>query len=168
MIFASLIMKNRSVGFLVTGIAVVIGVIVWIFNIGLKDIVGETCTHGPTCSMYDTIAVQTYVSLAIAGLVLVIGLFLIFAKENETIIMKTKTLTKIEKKKPLDLSKLDKQEKEAVKLIQQENGTIFQADLMERLGIGKVGMTRLLDKLEAKQIIERKRRGMNNVIVLRG
>lgn len=168
MIFAFLIMKNRSVGFLVTGIAVVIGVIVWIFNIGLKDIVGETCTHGPTCSMYDTIAVQTYVSLAIAGLVLVIGLFLIFAKENETIIMKTKTLTKIEKKKPLDLSKLDKQEKEAVKLIQQENGTIFQADLMERLGIGKVGMTRLLDKLEAKQIIERKRRGMNNVIVLRG
>jgi len=168
LIFASLIMKNRSVGFLVTGIAVVIGVIVWIFNIGLKDIVGETCTHGPTCSMYDTIAVQTYVSLAIAGLVLVIGLFLIFAKENETIIMKTKTLTKIEKKKPLDLSKLDKQEKEAVKLIQQENGTIFQADLMERLGIGKVGMTRLLDKLEAKQIIERKRRGMNNVIVLRG
>ncbi len=160
-------MKNRSVGFLVVGISVVIAVIVWIFNIGLKDIVGQTCTHGPTCSMYDTIAVQTYVSLAIAGLVLVIGLFLIFAKENETIIMKTKTLTKVEKKKPLDLSKLDKQEKEVVKILQKENGTIFQADLMEKLGIGKVGMTRLLDKLEAKQIIERKRRGMNNVIVLK-
>jgi len=167
LIFAFLIMKNRSVGFLVVGISVVIAVIVWIFNIGLKDIVGQTCTHGPTCSMYDTIAVQTYVSLAIAGLVLVIGLFLIFAKENETIIMKTKTLTKVEKKKPLDLSKLDKQEKEVVKILQKENGTIFQADLMEKLGIGKVGMTRLLDKLEAKQIIERKRRGMNNVIVLK-
>jgi uncharacterized membrane protein len=38
---------------------------------------------------------------------------------------------------------------------------------MEKLGVGKVGITRLLDKLEAKQLIERKRRGMNNVVVLR-
>ena len=71
-------MRNKNVGYLITGIALIIVVIVLIFNAGLKSIVGETCTHGPTCSMYDTIAVQTYVSLAIAGLVLVIGLFLIF------------------------------------------------------------------------------------------
>jgi len=38
---------------------------------------------------------------------------------------------------------------------------------MEKLGIGKVGITRLLDKLEAKQIIERKRRGMSNIVVLK-
>ena len=38
---------------------------------------------------------------------------------------------------------------------------------MEKLNIGKVGITRLLDKLEAKQLIERKRRGMNNIVVLR-
>ena len=153
------------VGFLVVGIAIVIGIIVLIFNMGLKDIVGQTCTHGPTCSMYDTIAVQTYVSLAIAGLVLVIGLFLIFAKENETIIMKTKTIQK--KKKKLSLEGFDKNEKKVIQLLQEENGTIFQADLIEKLGVGKVGITRLLDKLEAKQIIERKRRGMNNVIVLK-
>jgi len=158
-------MKNRMVGFLVVGIAIVIGIIVLIFNMGLKDIVGQTCTHGPTCSMYDTIAVQTYVSLAIAGLVLVIGLFLIFAKENETIIMKTKTIQK--KKKKLSLEGFDKNEKKVIQLLQEENGTIFQADLIEKLGVGKVGITRLLDKLEAKQIIERKRRGMNNVIVLK-
>ena len=38
---------------------------------------------------------------------------------------------------------------------------------MEKLDIGKVKTTRLLDKLEAKQLIERKRRGMNNIVVLR-
>jgi len=38
---------------------------------------------------------------------------------------------------------------------------------MERLQVGKVGVTRLLDKLEAKQIVERKRRGMNNIVVLK-
>jgi uncharacterized membrane protein len=50
--------------------------------------------------------------------------------------------------------------------LQKENGGMFQADLMEQLNIGKVKTTRLLDKLESKQLIERKRRGMNNLIIL--
>ena len=158
-------MKNRNVGFLVIGIALVIVVIVLIFNAGLKNIVGETCTHGASCSMYDTIATQTYISLAIAGLIFVIGLFLVFAKPEEIVIVK-KIKDKIKKKK-IDLSGLGKDEKRAVKMLQEENGVIFQKELMDRLEIGKVGMTRLLDKLEAKQIIERKRRGMNNIVVLK-
>jgi uncharacterized membrane protein len=49
----------------------------------------------------------------------------------------------------------------------QKEKAIFQRTLMEKLNIGKVETTRLLDKLEAKQLIERKRRGMNNVVVLK-
>jgi len=158
-------MKNKNVGLLVIGIAVVIGIIVLIFNMGLKNLVGETCTHGSTCSMFDTIAVQTYISLAIALLILIIGLFLIFSKPEEKIVIKTKTIK--EKKKKLSLDGLDKQEREVIKILQNENGAIFQKTLMEKLGIGKVGITRLLDRLEAKQFIERKRRGMNNIVVLK-
>ena len=155
-------MKNKNVGTLIRGISIVIGIIVLIFNSGLRNIVGQTCSHGGTCTMYDTIAVQTYVSLAIAGLIFVIGLFLVFSKEHEKIVVK-----KIkEKKKKINLGGLDKKEKQVVKLLQEENA-MFQRTLMEKLEIGKVGMTRLLDRLEAKQIIERKRRGMNNVVVLR-
>jgi len=158
-------MKNKNVGLLVIGIAVVIGIIVLIFNMGLKNLVGETCTHGSTCSMFDTIAVQTYISLAIALLILIIGLFLIFSKPEEKIVIKTKTIK--EKKKKLSLEGLDKQEREVIKILQNENGAIFQKTLMEKLEVGKVGITRLLDRLEAKQFIERKRRGMNNIVVLR-
>jgi len=156
-------MKNKNVGGLITGIAVIIGVIVLIFNLGLKKIVGETCSHGSSCSMFDTIAVQTWISLAIAALILVIGLFLIFSKENEKIIFK-----KIkDKKKQITLAGLEKDEKQVIQILQKENGAVFQKTLMDQLGIGKVGMTRLIDKLEAKQLVERKRRGMNNIIVLR-
>lgn len=158
-------MKNKNVGFLVIGIAVIIGVIILIFNIGLKNIVGETCTHGGTCTMFDTIAVQTWLSLSIAAIVLVIGLFLVFTKESEKIVVQ-KVKVK-EKKKKIDLAGLSGNEKKAVKILQEENGAIFQKTLMEKLEIGKVGMTRLLDKLEAKQFIERKRRGMNNIVVLK-
>lgn len=159
-------MKNKNVGYLIIGISIVIGVIVWIFNIGLKNIVGQTCSHGATCSMFDTIAIQTRISLAIAGLVFIIGLFLIFSKESERIVIK-KVKERVKKKK-LDLSGLDADEKRVIKLLQDENGAIFQRTLMENLEIGKVKTTRLLDKLEAKQFIERKRRGMNNIVVLRG
>lgn len=83
-------MKNKNVGFLIIGISIVIGIIVLIFNLGLRNIVSQTCTHGSECSMYDTISLQTWISLAIAGLVAVIGLFLIFSKEETKIITKIK------------------------------------------------------------------------------
>ena len=156
-------MKNRNVGFLITGISVIIGIIIGIFNFALKKIVGDTCSHGPACTMYDTIAVQTWISAAIAGLILLIGVFFIFAKEPEKIVIKKLK----EKKKAIDMSSLDREEKIAVRIIQEENGAVFQSTLMEKLNIGKVGMTRLIDKLEAKQIVERKRRGMNNIVVLK-
>jgi len=159
-------MKNKNVGFLVTGIGIIVIALIGIFNFTLNNFVDETCNHGLTCTMYDTISIQTYVSLSIAGLILILGLFLIFSKEQEKIILKTKTRLIKEKQRPINLEGLDNHEKQAITLLQKE-GAMFQADLMERIRLGKVGMTRLLDKLEAKQLIERKRRGMNNIIVLR-
>ena len=71
------------------------------------------------------------------------------------------------KKKKLDLKNLESDEKKIIELLVNEGGAMFQRDLMEKLDIGKVKTTRLLDKLEAKQLIERKRRGMNNIVVLK-
>ena len=113
--------------------------------------------------MFDTVNKQTYFALSISGILVIVSLFLIFAKPKEKIVIKKFK----EKKQKIDLSGFDKKEKEVMKILEKENGTIFQAELMEKFGIGKVGITRLLDKLEAKQLIERKRRGMNNVVVLK-
>lgn len=156
-------MKNKYVGLIVIGIAILMSVIVLIFNFALKDIVGQTCSHGPECTMYDTISVQTWISFSIIAIIFIIGIVIMFIKPKEKIIVKIKK----EKKKKINLSGLDKKEKEVIEILQNENGAIFQKTLMEKLSIGKVGITRLLDKLEAKQLIERKRRGMNNIVVLK-
>ena len=85
-----------------------------------------------------------------------------FSKAKEKIIIK-----KIkDKKKKLNLEGLEGDEKKIMELLKKDKA-IFQADLMEKFEIGKVKTTRLLDKLEAKQLIERKRRGMNNIVVLK-
>ncbi len=155
-------MKNRNVGFLIVGIALLIFLMVAMFNFALMNIVDETCSHGPTCTMYDTISIQSGISLFIAGLVLLIGIFLIFAKPEEKIVIK-----KIkEPKKRLNLKGLDKLERAIVEYLKKE-GAAFQRTLMEKFEMGKVKTTRVLDKLEAKQLVERKRRGMNNIVVLK-
>lgn len=160
-------MRNKNVGFLIIGIAIIIEIIVGIFNYGLRSIVADTCTHGPSCSMYGTIAIQTWVSLAIAGLILIIGLFLIFSKEETRIITKTKRVEVETKRKPIDYSKLDKEEKIIIKAVEEAQGTIFQSDLVDKTGFSKVKVSRILDRLEGKQMIERKRRGMTNIVILK-
>jgi len=149
------VMKNKNVGFLIVGISVLIVAIILLFNFGLKDIMDEGC---------DTIRIQTGLSLIIAGLVFLIGVFFVFSRENERIVVK-KVKEKVLKKK-LDLSGLDSVEKRVVGILQREKGAFFQKSIMDELGCGKVKMTRITDKLEAKGLVERKRRGMNNILVL--
>ena len=56
-------------------------------------------------------------------------------------------------------------EKRIVSLIIEEGGTIFQSQLVDRSGYSKSKVSLILDRLEAKKILERKRRGMSNAIV---
>ena len=158
-------MENKHVGFLVLGIAVLLILIIFLYQTALKEIVIASCgaAHTTACPMSQSINQQTYLSLGIIGILVVIGFVLIFTKPEERIVIKKVK----EKKKKLDLKGLDRDEKKVVQLLKDENGTMFQATLKESLDVGKVKLTRLLDKLEAKQVIERKRRGMNNIVVLR-
>ena len=156
-------MENKYVGWIIIGIAFLMIVITWIFNNALKEIVKDTCTHGSTCTMFDTIRTQTFFSLSIILVILIIGLVIMFTKPKERIIIK-----KIkEKRKKLNLDKLEIEEKKIIDLLLKEGKSMFQSELMKKLGIGKVKTTRLLDKLESKQFIERKRQGLNNIVLLK-
>jgi uncharacterized membrane protein len=61
---------------------------------------------------------------------------------------------------------LKPEEKKVMNLILKEK-TIFQADVSEKTKFSKVKITRILDKLESKDYIERKRRGMTNIVILK-
>ncbi len=166
-------MKNRNVGWLIIGISVFVFAMIWIFNFGIRASLDATCSMGPTCSMYKTLSLQTWVSLAITLIIFFLGLFLIFAKENEKIIIKKiKSFGDIKEakkfdKKSLDNLNLDSEEKQVMILILDNEGSIFQSDLVKETGFGKVKVTRILDMLEAKELIERRRRGMTNVVMLK-
>ncbi len=69
--------------------------------------------------------------------------------------------------KPLDLSKLSEEERKVVGLIAEEEGAMFQNDLVEKSGFSRAKVTRILDKLEGKGLVVRRRRGMTNMVILK-
>ena len=89
---------------------------------------------------------------------------LLIEKDKEAL---TKTSLVKEKWNKLLSELSDPDEKLIVKIVVDEGGTIFQSQLVEKIGFSKSKVSLILDKLEARRILERKRRGMTNVVVLK-
>lgn len=157
-------MKNKHVGFLVIGIAVIFFFVVLSYNNALETIIGATCTHGDSCPMQITLRTQQIISYGLMGLLVLVGGFISFFMKDETI-MKKKHLSEEEKKDKLN--NLDEAERELMNIILREEGSVYQSDIVRETGKSKVKITRTLDRLEGKGLIERKRRGMTNVVVLK-
>ncbi|HLD42578.1 MAG TPA: MarR family transcriptional regulator [Candidatus Nanoarchaeia archaeon] len=58
-------------------------------------------------------------------------------------------------------------EKKAYELIMASQGAVFQGELVEKMGYSKMKVTRTLDKLEGQGLIERRRRGLANMVLIR-
>ncbi len=161
-------MENKNVGWILLGVSVLIIILIFLFNSALTAAVKSSCSlqHGNTqsCEMFDSVTYQTYFALSIVGVLIIISLILIFSKPREKIIVKKIKEKKIEKK--IDLSSFRPEERQIYNLV-KENNAIFQADLIEKTGFSKARMTRIVDKLEGRGLVERKRRGMTNVVVLK-
>lgn len=163
-------MRNRHVGYLVIGIAAVFFFIVLSFNNALKSIVNVSCTHGVECPMHFTLFTQEVISYGLVGLLVLVGIVVaFFLKDQQTTIIhnnhEKKKLTQEEKNEKLEA--LDEDEKKVMQIIMREEGSVYQSDVIKETGLSKVKVSRLLDKIEGKGLIERKRRGMTNVIVLK-
>ena len=162
-------MENKNVGYMLLGISVLIVIIIFMFKSTLIGFVDSSCTLArgeDYCPMYDTIDTQTYLALGIVGVLFIVSLVLIFSKPQIQTIVKTRTIEKKKPERKYDLSDLKSEEKRIFELV-KENKTIFQADLIEKTGFGKAKVSRILDRLEGKDLIERKRRGMTNVVVFK-
>ena len=110
--------------------------------------------------MWGSITFHTNLTIALTIIVLLIGLYLVFFGEKIKQEKKQKTKTTIPKN-------LEPEEKQIMQIIIKENGTMFQSKIVEETKLNKVKITRILDKLEGKGLIERKRRGMTNVVILK-
>jgi hypothetical protein len=166
-------MRNRIVGIMVIGIALIIGFIIYSFNQAMASIVNTSCSHGPSCPMWGTINFQTNMSAVIMAIVLLVGLYLVFFGQEEKIITRIRKVSlqaapkKITRDGYRDILKtLGSDERAVLSKVIDSNGTELQSALVSD-SLSKVRVTRAIDKLEGRGIVERKRRGMTNVVVLK-
>ena len=82
------------------------------------------------------------------------GIYLSLPKKTEKII----------EEKEYDLSKLSDDEKKIFLFIKDHKEGVYQNHIVKEFILSKVQATRLLDKLESSGLIERKRRGLANVV----
>lgn len=150
-------MENKKVGFLIISFAILMGFIVYSFNSALSEIVNASCDHGPSCPMWGTINYQTNIGIGIIIFAIALGIYFAFLPDEKPKAIKI----------PLEIKGLSLEEKAIIKIIQKEEGSVFQSQLVEDLKYPKAKVSRILDRLQGKGIIERKRRGMSNMVILK-
>lgn len=64
------------------------------------------------------------------------------------------------------MNRLSKEERIVFEKILDTNGPTYQADLIRDTGFSKVRIIRILRRLQSRDLIERKRRGMSNIVFL--
>ncbi len=162
-------MNSKQLGIVLTVISVVVlvSLIIFIrqFDKHLTQACVEACgtAEGSVCTAtacpYNQGKGLLWVPIGASILIAMIGgigLFLAFSKSE-----------KIIRQKEYDISRLSEDEKKAFRCIKESKDGIYQSELVQKLDLSKVKVTRILDGLEQQGIIERKRRGMTNIIVLK-
>ena len=167
-------MRNRIAGIMIIGVAALMGFIIFSFNTAMTDIVNTSCSHGTSCPMWGSISFSTNLSIGITAFVVIIGLYLAFFGEEERIITRIKRIA--QQIEPRRITKgnykkvmngLGNDEKKVLGEVIDAQGSMLQADIVEKTNFAKVKVSRLLDKLEGKGLVERRRRGMSNIVVLK-
>lgn len=124
---------------------------------------GECPAHSSNTSWWITLA------YGIVLIFLAYGIYLFFAQQavrnNET--YEEPISNNQRELAPVNLEDLDDEEKSVYDKLKEAGGSLYQSDLVRELQISKVKVTRILDRLEVKGVIERKRRGMTNIVVLK-
>lgn len=157
--------NTRYVGAILIILSIALSLIMYNFLSTMLGMIDSGQVSG-SCSAYETcphIAVlnQAYVGYGLSAIIFAIGVFLIVyggkpekpegGKTNWDKVLKT----------------LAGDEKLVYQKIADAGGVMFQSELVEQSGFPKAKVSRILDRLEAGRMVERKRRGMANAIVLK-
>jgi len=150
-------MEDKHVGYMVLGFCIAILFLIISYDVSLAQIVNEGCSHGSECPMYGTLQLQRTISFTLLGMLTIGGLYFIFYKK----------IHKITKERARNNIPLTGEEKQIIEILKSNDNSIYQSELIKQTDKSKVQITRILDRLEAKKVIDRKRRGMTNIIILK-
>jgi uncharacterized membrane protein len=150
-------------------------VAIFFYNRTLNDLAASSCTEDasicPHAKVVDTqnlvIGVLAVVIAIMAGWLMYNAYFAKPAPSDAAPAAQAGQEAKAAqgKKRKIAAAELDSDEARVVAFINEGNGSVYQSDILKKTGFSKVKVSRLLDRLEQKGLLERKRRGMTNLVV---
>jgi uncharacterized membrane protein len=157
-------LNRRNIGLFI----IVISLIMFSINLSLTQTIinlhieaHKSCPMSPEmCPYKGSVPIESVAGFVVIVAIGLFGLFLVLIPEKVEKTTEKKELKKI-------IKSLNEDEKKVYYTLVKADGFIFQSDLVKETGFSKVKVSRILDKLEAKRILERRRRGLANVVVLR-
>jgi hypothetical protein len=156
----------KKVGAILVVLSVVLFIVLYFVTsliISLRIELHKTCPLPPeSCPYKGSVPTEVLAAFIINATVGVFGVSLIITSYRSQKIG-LKENTKITE----SIKSLQNEEKKVYDLLIDAEGFMFQNDLIEKTGYSKVKISRILDKLEMKSIVERRRRGMSNIVVLK-
>lgn len=179
---------NKRIGLALIIIAIIVGAIAFVDRMNTEKLIANYSNQTGTCYIGDTCLHEqtntTYVMLSIsAAVILIVGIMIIILEQRKPKIVRTKIVKYVEKQpktsetRPIiqyqdirdikPVPSLDGEQKKIYELIVAAGGSALQGELVEKSGINKVTVSRILDKLEMRSLIERRRHGMSNIVVLK-
>jgi|WetSurMetagenome_2_1015567.scaffolds.fasta_scaffold178320_2 hypothetical protein len=156
--------NNRTAGIAVIAFAILLVIVLAVIKAGIDERDTVLCEDTAKLNL-DMASCPVHTShtgwylmgaFGIAFFILAVGIYLVFVPQ------KAEKIPVV-----VDLSKLDEDEKKVYEMLKTAGGSMFQGDVIKQLGYTKVTVSRLIDKMEQKGVVERKRRGMSNLVVLK-
>jgi len=122
-----------------------------------------SCFIDGTCLHEQTNIIFVLMVISAAAIAVIGALILIFKGKAHDVFMKPEANVQANanETKPLKLSG----EQKKIYDIVVESGSLLQSELVEKSGMNKVRVSRILDKLEMRGLIERRRHGMSNIVL---
>jgi uncharacterized membrane protein len=154
----------RESGYALIAISIVLFFVMLSVTNELNSYLHESCNHplGEICPMNSELPVQSYAGFSLDFAIGGFGVFLVY---------KSRQGRRIESEKNHDferkLKELDGDEKKVFETIAGSDGVVFQSDIVEKTQFPKVKVTRILDRMEHKGLVERRRRGMSNIVLIK-
>lgn len=154
----------KRIGVVISVLSIILLYILASFSIEIAKVKAAACVHptGGPCPITAHIPVASYF-----GFILLLGIGYLGIQLASKAGASEKIRKEISMKAEEAAKKLDGDEKKAYELIAASDGVIFQSDLVEKMGYPKMKVTRILDKLEGRNLIERRRRGLTNIVVIK-
>src|SRR3989338_3850872 len=155
---------NKKIGVIISVISIALLFILASFSIKIAKIEAVACIHpgGGQCPITAHIHSASY-----AGAALLVVIFILGIKISLKSAASEKMRKELGDKAKMLVKALKSDEKKAYELIISSQGAVFQSELVEKMGYSKVKVSRILDKLEGKNLIERRRRGLANMVLIK-